>query len=120
MEQQTLGIFMTRTLTEEQKRKAIALFQMGVQHYTDISARLDLPYQAVNTFMTKWKYDTGILKRRRTRSDKKPLVEKRTSNDWQVRSASDELAFLRRFYLKAMQEDLKGKDEGCVRMPTSH
>lgn len=53
------------TLTETQKKEAIYLFKNGVTHYTDISKMLNVTYNSVNTFMTKYKYQVGILKKKK-------------------------------------------------------
>lgn len=79
-----------RVLTAAQKKEAIALFNQGLQTYTQISAKMRVPYQAVNTFMTKWKYKKGILLKRATRSDKKVRTERKTHQAPVQRQAKSE------------------------------
>jgi hypothetical protein len=87
-------------LTGDQKREAVQLFKKGVTAYTDISKKLAVPYKLVNSFMTKWKYRRGILKKRSTRSDKKPKYSEVVNRQDLIENEQllAELKFLRKFY----------------------
>lgn len=90
-------------LTPEQKAEAIDLFTHGLRAYTKISAKMRVPYQAINSFMTKWKYKNGILVRPKkiARSKKKQRSPLIASDEVLVsKIVTEELKFLRDFYLK--------------------
>jgi len=96
-----------RKLTEEQKKQAISLFLIGECPYTEIARQLKVPYQAVNSFMTIWKKENGLIKKRKRRSDAKRhkphiIVKSEDSTEYsQVLTMAilEELTFLRKFYL---------------------
>lgn len=98
-------------LSEEQKNEAVSLYLVGVNKYTAIADHLGVPYQWVNTYMTKWKKKNGILKTRKPRASK---AEKEPSLESQLfkvdengnkyigvltKALFEELEFLRKYYL---------------------
>lgn len=95
---------MRKELTQEQKNEAVSLFLIGVQHYTQIAAHLNVPYQLVNTYMTKWKKKNGLLKTRKKRTPKVDpnlfSIEDQGSKYIAVltKALFEELEFLRKFY----------------------
>lgn len=103
---------MSKELTQDQKNEAVSLFLVGVSHYTSIAEHLKVPYQSVNTYMTKWKKKNGILKTRKKRAtkiDNEPtLADKLFKVDDQgnkyigvlTKALYEELEFLRKFYLQ--------------------
>lgn len=96
----------TTYLTAFQEKEAVKLFNQGHDTYVEIARLLNVPYQAVNSFMTKWKKQVGILKKRSTRSDKKIIALKHVEVTKDETNADKiiqkELTFLREFY-KSMQ-----------------
>lgn len=69
-------------LNHVQTQAAIKLYQEGTTNYRDISEKLGVNYSAVNKVMTKYKRESGILKRDSVNDD---LLK--------------ELQFLREFYI---------------------
>jgi transposase len=102
---------MTKELTEDQKNEAVSLFLVGVHHYTAIAQHLNVPYQSVNTYMTKWKKKHGLLKTRKKRVAKDEIEATLESKLFKVddqgnkyigvltKALFEELEFLRKFYL---------------------
>jgi predicted transcriptional regulator len=77
-------------MNKTQQDKVIELFKSGVNTYTEISKRLDLPYNQVNLFMTKWKRKNGLLKKHED-------IYKMSKLESEI---AEELEFLRKFYVK--------------------
>lgn len=98
-----------QVLTDAQKKDAVTLFKRGHERYTDLTKELNkmygkgsnIPYQAVNTFMTKWKRREGIIQKRAERSDKKrPSAPSLNNNSGLPDILMEELRMLRNFYDK--------------------
>lgn len=92
-----------KNLTATQKKEAVSLYNSGVSTYTQIASKMHLPYQLINTFMTKWKYEKGILTRSKKVSE--PIVEKKIEDDFMEEKdivmtsiVEEELKFLREYY----------------------
>lgn len=80
---------LTDALTKQMER----LYLSGVTKYTEIASELDIPYKAVNRYMTKWKHRNGLLqKHRQITTDPTAIALKPTADEAEVN-------FLRQFYI---------------------
>lgn len=93
-------------LSDEQKLKVLHLYLRGTEKYTEICEQLNLPYNAVNSFMTKWKARRGLTKKRKPR---KPRVEDDLLPVPITITISElqELKFLRHFYKEFIKSQRK-------------
>tara|TARA_R110000868_G_scaffold268180_2_gene527409 strand:+ start:103 stop:408 length:306 start_codon:yes stop_codon:yes gene_type:complete len=94
-------------LTEDQQKKAVSLFLVGVSHYTDISRELKVPYQAVNTYMTKWKKRNGVLQKRKRKAKQLDIPVP------MPKDTMEELEFLRKYYLLNTMKNKEIKKEAA-------
>jgi transposase len=85
-------------LTKEQKLKLLNLYFGGVTKYTDLAKLTGYSYNSVNSFMTRWKRKSGLLKTRKHRNKYKNLAILPTDSITITKDELEELQALRRFF----------------------
>lgn len=88
------------TLTTAQKKEAITMFRTGMK-YGEIAEKLNVQYGLVNKHMTAWKRSQGIIPKTSTKVVTEVVTSSLTSEE------REELNFLRRFYAKAITQQLQ-------------